>query len=74
MKEWIEHEILKLSHAVNTDIDPSLQRGISFMFDWANRMGLEGKKVKGLTLEKPKLENELLTPAIYKCIWKENDD
>ncbi len=67
MKEWIPHKILHINEFIHED--PVLMEYMKLIFNWANEMGLQGKKVSGLSITKPDTFNRFFT------IWckKENE-
>lgn len=54
MKSCIPHRLLVINeHAQENDEDPVFMTCMRLAFQWANDMGLQGKKVHSLTLQKP---------------------
>ena len=52
---YIPHCIVKINSIV--EVDPMFESCMLRVFDWANRMGLEGKKVYSLNLVQPLKDN-----------------
>ena len=52
MKSYISHRLLIIDEHVKFD-DPILIRCMQLAFEWANSMGLQGKKVHSLTIINP---------------------
>lgn len=58
MKYYIPYKILIINEQVEkTAQDESFLHCMKLAFDWANRMGLKGKRVFDLYLEKPDYRN-----------------
>lgn len=58
MKSYIPHRLLVINdQIVEAKDNESMERCYQLAFDWANRMGLEGKKVFSLFLERPDPKN-----------------
>lgn len=54
MNSYIPHTILVINDQIlSAKDDETLSRCYALAFDWANRMGKEGKKVFGLRLKRP---------------------
>lgn len=60
MTSYIPHLILTLTDQVTMNaMDETITEGYRLAFDWANRMGKEGKRVYDLFLQKPTYEDPL---------------
>lgn len=54
MKSYIPHRLLIINEHISENAeDENFMRSMQLAFDWANQMGLQGKKVSGLNLVKP---------------------
>ena len=54
MKSYIPHRLLLINeHVTMSSEDPVFMECMRLAFEWANDMGLQGKKVHSLTLQKP---------------------
>lgn len=53
MKSYIPHRLLVINQQFNANADdPVLMESMKVAFEWANKMGLEGKSVCNLYLQK----------------------
>jgi hypothetical protein len=69
MKSYIPHRILVINRAaIEHKDEETLSRCYQLAFDWANRMGQEGKKVFDLFLEKPDYGKDPLNIGRY-YLW-----
>ena len=69
MKSYIPHRILVINdQVVQSALDETLFECYRLAFKWANDMGLQGKKVFDLFLEKPKYDGDPMNiPRYY--LW-----
>jgi len=68
VKNYIPKKLLVITYDVNSDVYNDVLIDCLFKsFDWANRMGLEGKKVYDLTLKEPDRDNPLSTALTLWC-------
>jgi hypothetical protein len=67
MKSFIPHNIITINRLVkdNKDLDV-LHYCYRMAFDWANRMGLEGKRVYDLEMLEPPM-NDVFFSRYYLC-------
>lgn len=69
MKSYIPHRILIINDQVtHTAMNETVFYCYRLAFDWSNRMGIEGKRVFDLFLEKPKYDADPLNIPLYS-IW-----
>lgn len=74
MTEWKEHTILTMCSKVNTDVDEMFWDALQRIFEWANRMGKEGKSVSGFYIEKEPVScNPFKDYKKIKCNVKKDD-
>ena len=87
MKYYIPHRILIINECIiQSKDDENFMNVMKLAFDWSNKMGIQGKKVFGMYLELPNINN--FNPLIQhytlwckiECneeqrkIWEENQE
>lgn len=65
VKNYIPHCILHINEQI--DECDTLMTIMNHAFDWANRMGLEGKRVGSLVLEKPRPDHPFAISSRLFC-------
>jgi hypothetical protein len=69
VKSYIHHRLLIINEQVDKNSnDDTFMRCMQISFDWANRMGLEGKRVWRLHLQEPD-PNDYNPLAQHKSLW-----
>lgn len=68
-KSYIPHRILIINDQINESArDKTLSECYRLAFDWANKMGSQGKKVFDLYLQKPDYDKDPMNMARY-ILW-----
>lgn len=67
MKSYISHQLMVICDQISLP-DDILMMCMERAFDWANQMGLEGKKVSNLSLQGPNfLDDPLAQQSVISC-------